>query len=408
MRANTCPHRPQRHSIFHRLGDEESGRLDDESDSDLESPPEVDSERSSSFMISFTPGRRSMLSPQESASDMTALRSPERRSYSASSSRQTQPSAVLPTFSPNNDNATSPLFTSPSSSARRTASSLRHPPSSSVSVSSVSSSATQNATTPNTQQTINNNNNNRQSSSGPSTSIPAISIQPPSSRNYIHRIHPTLMKFLMILSLYMLLAYTWNTDLQFRYKSMEINYGLSEYWNGGIGSHIGAAEKIGRNVPGKLFNDDGDDGGIAGLIRGLDDGLANSEDSASGDVPPSLHSLLAATGNNHMKKRPPPLSHARSSLSLAHPAYTTYNQRRRASVTNTFAMRKHHAAGSDKKWTWSRMAWCLVWMAFMLPIVEASIREVRRQVNFRFWNVRRLRSLRAMPNGNRVRNVHSL
>ena len=36
----------------------------------------------------------------------------------------------------------------------------------------------------------------------------------------------------MLSSLYILLSYTWKNDLQFRYKSTEINAGLAEYWNG--------------------------------------------------------------------------------------------------------------------------------------------------------------------------------
>ena len=211
------------------------------------------------------------------------------------------------------------------------------------------------------------------------------------------------MKLLMILSLYMLLAYTWNTDLQFRYKSMEINYGLSEYWHGGIGARVGAADKIGRKPHGKLFNDDGgvDDEGIAKLISGLGEVDTASGDSSSfeseeeEDAISSLESMSV-----DKKKRRPFLSHARSSISDAsHPAYRVY-QRRATAAAHT---------QSSKQWTFSKMAWCLVWMGFMLPIVEAGVREVRRQLNFRFWNVRRLRSLRAMPNSSsRVPNVHDL
>eukprot|EP01082_Thalassiosira_pseudonana_P007358 g6403.t1 g6403 contig23:371648-372145(-) len=69
----------------------------------------------------------------------------------------------------------------------------------------------------------------------------------------------------MLLSLYMLLAYSWNTDFRFRYKSTEINYGLSEYWNGAIPS-LG---KIGKET-GKLFNDyTGDEDVKAKLLKGV-------------------------------------------------------------------------------------------------------------------------------------------
>jgi len=221
------------------------------------------------------------------------------------------------------------------------------------------------------------------------------------------------MKFLMVLSLYVLLAYTWNTDLQFRSKSVEINYGLSEYWQGGIGSpdRVGhAVDKLGRNIPGKLFNDDGDDEGIAKLINGLNgEDAMDASGSASGDTlsydaeedaaASSLRSGIMSAADR--KKRIPSLSHARSSLSdVSHPAYGVYNRQRAAVLKRN---------NSNKRWTLSRMAWCLVWAAFMLPIVEAALREVRRQLNVRFWNVRRLRSFRAMPNNaGRVSNVHDL
>lgn len=191
---------------------------------------------------------------------------------------------------------------------------------------------------------------------------------------------------------------------------MEINYGLSEYWHTG-GSLVSQrrAEKIGRDVKGKLFNDDGDDGGIAKLINGLgddkvlgddkllvDDATSSSGDSADvvGIVSPS--GILSSI-DKAMKRRPS-MSHARSILTdTSHPAYGV--QQRRATRANK--------PPSSKKWTISKLAWALVWMGFMIPIVEAAVREVRRQLNFRFWNVRRLRSFRAVPSS-RVVNVHNL
>jgi len=56
----------------------------------------------------------------------------------------------------------------------------------------------------------------------------------------------------MIISLYMLLVYTWNTNLQIRYKNIKINYSLSGYWHGGLSRNV---NKIGRNPEGgNLFN----------------------------------------------------------------------------------------------------------------------------------------------------------
>ena len=56
----------------------------------------------------------------------------------------------------------------------------------------------------------------------------------------------------MIVSLYMLLVYTWNTNLQIRYKNIKINYSLSGYWHRGLSRNV---NKIGRNPEGgNLFN----------------------------------------------------------------------------------------------------------------------------------------------------------
>lgn len=389
-RANTCPHRPQRYSIFQ---DEEFGIVRQQLDVD-EHSESSDTEDASSENHSSGRTRHPL---DESNANVSALHhSPERRRYSSSSVLRTP--------------QTSPIVGTPSSSARRAVSSAQRQqltPSLST-----QNETPPNSTTPHSPQTTNGRaTSSTRTSSAVRTAIASTQQQRP--QNCILRINPTIMKFLMVLSLYVLLAYTWNTDLQFRSKSVEINYGLSEYWQGGIGSpdRVGhAVDKLGRNVPGKLFNDDGDDEGIAKLINGLNgDDAMDASGSASGDTlsydaeeddaASSLRSGIMSAADR--KKRIPSLSHARSSLSDAsHPAYRVYNRQRAAVLKRN---------NSNKRWTLSRMTWCLAWAAFMLPIVEAALREVQRQLNVRFWNVRRLRSYRAIPNNaGRVTNVHDL
>ncbi|KAL7530105.1 hypothetical protein ACHAXR_003309, partial [Thalassiosira sp. AJA248-18] len=351
-RANTCP---QRRSIFQQQGDEESGQLDDhDSESEL-----LDSTGSIPNLNNIS-------------SRATTIGSPETRRHSSSSSaRRTSPAIPLLTTT-SNIISSLPSLSTPLSARRSSPPTPISSPPLSTPIASIPSSPQANVRV-----------------SGRSPTVPSAT--PIITRqNYLFRINPHVMKAFMILSLYMLLAYTWNTDLQFRYKSMEINYGLSEYWNGGLSSHLGKAEKIGRHVPGKLFNDDGDDEGIAKLINALGDD-ASSEDSSSEDDISIIQSI-----SMDRKKRRPSLSHARSISDTSHPAYGV-NQQRRVSVQKP----------NSSKWTFSKLAWALVWMGFMLPVVEAGIREVRRQLNFRFWNVRRLRSFRAMP-PTRGGNVHNL
>ncbi|KAL9188959.1 hypothetical protein ACHAXT_011449 [Thalassiosira profunda] len=193
------------------------------------------------------------------------------------------------------------------------------------------------------------------------------------------------MKALMVLSLYVLLAYTWDTDLRARYKSVEINYGLSEYWHGGLSTQFGKTEKVGRNS-GKLFNDDGDDESIAKLIDGLVD---DKPDSASGDSLDNSEDALLLQGASLAAdgRRRPSLSFARAANSQT--GYGAYQRR---------------TAGRGR-WTMSQLAWGLVWLAFAVPVVEAGVREVRRQVNVRMW---RLRSFHPASVRGRVGNAHDL
>mmetsp|Transcript_1510 Transcript_1510/g.3203 ORF Transcript_1510/g.3203 Transcript_1510/m.3203 type:complete len:678 (-) Transcript_1510:202-2235(-) len=401
-RANTCP---QRHSIFQLeqqqqqgmvcVGDEESGhqQLDDQH-SDLEMEGVSLSPRwIAQNNLNRVSARKFTPEQSNNTTDTMALSSsPGIRRHTSPAVRRTPPAGPIPPFST-------------PSSARRTLSST-------TPIVGVANTPQ----IPNTRLSPNSSGSRGIPSSGHPPATPA-SANPLTvtqqahnqAQNVLLRLNPHVMKLLMILSLYMLLAYTWNTDYQFRYKSMEINYGLSEYWHTG-GSLVSQhrAEKIGRDVPGKLFNDDGDVGGIAKLINGLvddklsgddklllDDASSSSGDSALEDDV-SSSSVILSSIDKQMKRRPA-MSHARSILTdTSHPAYAI--QRRAMSTRKP---------PSSKKWTISKLAWALVWMGFMIPIVEAGIREVRRQINFRFWNVRRLRSFRAMPTS-RVVNVHNL
>lgn len=196
----------------------------------------------------------------------------------------------------------------------------------------------------------------------------------------------------MILSLYMLLAYTWNTDLKMRYKSMEINYGLSEYWAGGLTSRgLAREEKIGRGLPGKLFNDDGDDGGIVvKLMNGLGD---DKLDGISGDTLASADDTVAAIMMDDASS-----DSSDTSIPIFLSASNTKTKRRRPQLS--YAKSLQHGGKSagiiaparrppPSKWTLSRLLWAMVWISFTLPIIEAAIREVRRQVNLRFlWRRR--------------------
>jgi len=235
-----------------------------------------------------------------------------------------------------------------------------------------------------------------------SISSPATSDATPhpssSASNFLLHMPPALMKLLMVLSLYALLAYTWNTDLKVQYKSMEINYDLSKYWHGegrilgvidaktmtGVGQ-----ERVARRV--QRSNSDSD--GILGLISALVEEEKASADASETRAGEGEYAPASLPSNLDARKRRPSLSYARSSTAFPRP--------RRASAAGAVRHRPLEPA-----WTLSNVAWGLVWLAFLLPIAEAVAREARRQVNFQFWNVRRLRGLRAAPR--QVLNAHDL
>ena len=402
-RANTCPHRPQRHSMMlqHHYGEVEEGEGDEESGHHyhLEGRPSPDQRHSSerNSLDNSTP-----ISSRATPRGGDASTTTERLSHSARSwsSHDDDNNYVVPLLrTPRGRN--NPRRTSSSSQSQRGESILPIPPitipSSPASInrlsmnrggvtpSSLSSTTPHNATT--------------------ATSTPLTTVQ--RVQNFLlYRINHVVMKSIMVISLYMLLAYSWNTDLQFRYKSIDINYGLSEYWNGGISSNsLSSSSSMGE---GKLsingLNDD--ENGIANLLAngvdssGSEDIPAEEEDGLSSSL-----SIMDIDKRKHLSHpRRPSLSYARSILSAdsSHPAYEM-NSRHRAIMSN---------GGAKNKWTVSRLAWVLVWMGFMIPIVEAAVREVRRQINVRFWNVRRLGRMPfrrgVVPSGSRAPNVHNL
>jgi len=378
-RANTCPHRPQQHSIFQfdyngMEGDEESGHqfnmdLEERSSSEQRPTP------GNGFLSrAFTPERRrgESISLNDSYSS-----SPERRSHSTSS---------IPPSAPGVPNLRMPAsLLSPRSSSRR--------PSSAPTPTHRERSASI-TTIPSSPASINRLSNRAPPSSSSTASNTTTTTQPltatqrahATAQNFIFRINPHIMKALMTLSLYMLLAYTWNTDLLInRAKSMEINYGLTEYWSG--------AEKIGR------VSTDDEGGGIVSklLVNGkLDSSSSRSGDAAiSGDGSssqdvgtPSFSIMDIEKG----KVRRPNLSYARS-IDGKLTTYGVNSNQRRAMMS----VARKKSSSSNYECTFSRLAWAIVWLGFSIPLVEMGIREIRRQINIRFWNVRRLRPLRAIP-----------
>jgi hypothetical protein len=111
---------------------------------------------------------------------------------------------------------------------------------------------------------------------------------------------------------------------------VEINAGLNEYWNGNTE---------------KLLNDD------------------NSGD----DIKSKFMGDTSVTDSGEGKKRRPALSHARSLDSVSS---------RRVQTTAV-------QMPNDSWWSFSGMAWVLVWIGFMLPIVEVGWGEARRLIRLR-------------------------
>jgi hypothetical protein len=176
---------------------------------------------------------------------------------------------------------------------------------------------------------------------------------------------------------------------------MEINYGLSEYWYGGLGnSKIGMTNMAeGSKKMGKS-NGDGNDDGIANKLMLLgDDGnvvaaaaddvaadLSASEDDVSVDeehggifLPllgqqqePLQEGDVLTDPSVEEKKFRPSLSYARTILSNPHQAAARGRQRK--------------AILRKKKWTLSNTLWAILSFILMIPILEASLGELRRRI----------------------------
>ena len=167
---------------------------------------------------------------------------------------------------------------------------------------------------------------------------------------------------------------------------MEINYGLSEYWANG-------AEKIGR----VSTDDEGGEIVTKLLVNGkLDSSSSRSGDTAvfagDGSLSHDGTSSFSIMDIEKGKVRRPNLSYARS-IDGKLTTYGVNSNQRRAMMS----VARKNSSSSKYEWTFSRLAWAFVWLGFSIPLVEMGIREIRRQINIRFWNVRRLRPLRAIP-----------
>lgn len=175
---------------------------------------------------------------------------------------------------------------------------------------------------------------------------------------------------------------------------MDINYGLSEYWHGGLGSRIGMIEKIGKSNgdDGRLFNDDGTNGGRgeeegggkiakllllgnddendgAAAVAGKEDAEAidSSEDENDGILLP-LFKQQQGVDASGKKKLKPSLSYARSILiSRNAPKAAAPARRRKATLTR-------------KKWTLSYILWSILSFILMIPVMEAFMGEIRRRI----------------------------
>ena len=214
--------------------------------------------------------------------------------------------------------------------------------------------------------------------------------------------NPHVTRACMIVSLYALLAFAWDTDLRFRYRSADVNFGLGEYWHGGLDAR--AEKRIGRESRGgKLFNDDGDDGGIvARLIVDAAAGDADGDDGGGTDAAAPLFSSSSSGGARGGV--PPYLSHARSShrrrASSSSPPHRGARRRRTATAANP---------RPSTPWSLSDAIRAVAWMGFALPVVEAGAREARRR-RADFRSRRTIASRRSPPRPYRTAatNAHDL
>ena len=363
-RANTCPHRPQRYSMVQRRG------MHEETGWQMDIAPTSTPSFSTPGNLGAQPSPRDDDNDDGDGEELTPALS-RRRHLSPPSPDIRHPATSFQLATPLLQTRTPPATRLPSQPRPQS-------PSDATSMTAPTVSGV-----------------NDLSSSTPGA-VPVARPDPTSvpSQICLLRMHPALMKLLMVLNLYVLLAYSWNTDLKVRYKSMEINYGLSEYWHGEGGIHADSTNMRSLNHKsrqGEQLNNSGD--GIIKLINELVENESVSEDTKDtiGEEEevslPTFESALTTDKN----KRRPSLSYARSPAS--------FQGAMRASASGAVRGRP-----SQPKWTLSKIGWYLVWMVFLLPIIEVAARKIRRQLNFRLRSVR-LRSSRATL---RVPNVHNL
>jgi len=267
----------------------------------------------------------------------------------------------------------------------------------------------------------------------------------------------TLLKLLMLISIYQLLSYTYNTGLSpdVKYQLGEINYDIEEYWNGGrlwslsssgSSNRLSASRIVGSS--GISFNDDYDVGekedeeeGVVGFISSiLSEKFGNQDEGGEGivDVEEEEHNVevvafangvgnqegevggtnlsssrvdsttvkkkgeeTAATpiivaNSNNITKRRPAMAHVISISENRHPVYLPRASSSRRMKSN------------DVHWTFSRIAGAIIWIGLMIPILEVGIREVSRRYRLGSLLRRRLRTLRGGFRRRSPENVHIL
>eukprot|EP00985_Skeletonema_marinoi_P026433 scaffold20470_cov153-Skeletonema_marinoi.AAC.7 len=266
----------------------------------------------------------------------------------------------------------------------------------------------------------------------------------------------TLLKLIMLISIYQLLSYTYNTGLSpdVKYQLGEINYDIEEYWNGGrlwslsssgSSNRLSASRIVGSS--GISFNDDFDVGedveeGVVGFISSiLSEKFGNQDEGGEGivDVEGEEHNVevvAAANGvgnqegevdgtnvssssrldsttvkkkseettatpiivanSNNITKRRPAMAHVISISENRHPVYLP-----RASSSRRMKSNEVH-------WTFSRIAGAIIWIGLMIPILEVGIREVSRRYRLGSLLRRRLRTLRGGFRRRSPENVHIL
>lgn len=266
-----------------------------------------------------------------------------------------------------------------------------------------------------------------------------------------------LLKLLMLISIYQLLSYTYNTGLSpdVKYQLGEINYDIEEYWYGGrlwsggnsnTNNRLSASRIVGSS--GISFNDDYDggvgeeeergveensgvgvlnyfislilgdkfsfqeEGGDVGIVD--DEGELNREDVSPGsstnvssskmnsrkkseETTPAAAPIIVANSNsnNNATKRRPVMAHAISISDARRPVYLPRTSSRRMKTTN------------DVHWSIPRIAGAIIWIGLMIPILEVGIREISRRYRLGSLLRSRMRRWRGFRRGS-TENIHSL